>query len=115
MDEATFIQRIRTELAAEFSTAAHIELSRNGRLLVAQQVRSDANVQVFSFDEFDAHFPFTLRISLAALLHTDRTRLVSDLAQPGRRFASEILLKVRDHAPSTGLNLAIATADGAMT
>jgi galactokinase len=105
------LKRVRAELAADFIPNRPIRISRApGRLdvmggiadytgslvceamldraaAVALQRRDDRNVQVFSFNLFDDHRPFTFRIPLDALASHSIETLRSEFNQPGRRWA----------------------------
>jgi galactokinase len=105
------LSRVRAELAADFLPNRPIRISRApGRLdvmggiadytgslvceaildraaAVALQRRDDRNVQVFSFNLFDEHRPFTFRIPLDALADHSVDQLRSEFNQPGRRWA----------------------------
>lgn len=108
----TLLRRIRAELAASFDPALPIRISRApGRLdvmggiadytgalvcqatldraaAVALQPRDDREVQVFSFNLYDQHQPFTLRISLDALAAASIEQLQREFAEPGRKWAA---------------------------
>jgi L-arabinokinase len=112
---ATLLARVRSELASDFRTDRPIRISRApGRLdvmggiadytgslvcelpldraaAVALQERDDRQVQVFSFNLFDEHVPFTLRMPLDALAGSDDAVLRREFAEPGRKFAGYIL------------------------
>jgi L-arabinokinase len=105
------VRRLREELAADFDSAAAIRLSRApGRLdvmggiadytgsmvceatldrsaAVALQTRSDRQVQVFSFNLFDEHQPFTFRMPLEALAEHSAEELRAGFNEPGRKWA----------------------------
>ncbi|MGD0464229.1 MAG: GHMP kinase [Tepidisphaeraceae bacterium] len=105
------LSRVRAELAADFLPHRPIRISRApGRLdvmggiadytgslvcealldraaAIALQRRDDRNVQVFSFNLYDAHRPFTFRIPLDALALHSIDSLRSEFNQPGRRWA----------------------------
>jgi galactokinase len=107
----TLLQRVRAELAADFVTGKPVRVSRApGRLdvmggiadytgslvceatldraaAVALQERDDRQVQVFSFNLFDEHKPFTLRIPLDALATRDVSTLRKEFDEPGRKWA----------------------------
>ena len=107
------LNRARAELSASFPPKRPIRVSRApGRLdvmggitdytgglvcqgtidraaAVAVQARDDRQVQVFSFNEFDAHTPFTTVIPLDALsLPIERLR--QEFAQPGRKWSGQL-------------------------
>ncbi|MGD0542155.1 MAG: GHMP kinase, partial [Tepidisphaeraceae bacterium] len=105
------LERVRGELAADFPPAGPVRISRApGRLdvmggiadytgslvceatldraaAVALRRRDDRFVQVFSFNLFDDHRPFTFRIPLDALALQSIDSLRSEFNQPGRRWA----------------------------
>ena len=105
------LERTRAELSADFDFGRLVRVSRApGRLdvmggiadytgslvceatldraaAVVLQERSDREVQVFSFNLFDEHRPFTFRISLDSLAHSSIADLRRDLQEPGRRWA----------------------------
>ncbi len=107
---ATLLQRVRAELSADF-TGAQIRLSRApGRLdvmggiadytgslvceatldraaAVAMTTRNDGQVQVFSFNLYDEHVPFMMRIPVEALATRSIEDLRDEFAQPGRKWA----------------------------
>ncbi len=107
----TLIRRVRGELGADFGNGRAIRVSRApGRLdvmggiadytgalvceatldraaAVALSQRDDRDVQVFSFNLFDDHKPFTLRIPLNALATQPAETLRREFAEPGRRWA----------------------------
>lgn len=109
----TLLARTRAELSADFVPGKPMLVSRApGRLdvmggiadytgslvcespldraaAVVSQARDDRQVQIFSFNLFDEHRPFTLRIPLDAL--TGRLDdLQREFAEPGRRWAGYI-------------------------
>jgi len=132
---------MRAELAVDFPPGKPIRISRApGRLdvmggsadytgslvcqapldraaVVAVQSRDDRNVQVFSFNLFDDHQPFTARIPLDALADSSIHLLRAEFNQPGRRWAGYLAgcLAILHHrrqvdlkSPSIrGLNLAL--------
>jgi L-arabinokinase len=58
---------------------------------VALSTRDDRQVQVFSFNLFDEHQPFTFRIPLDALANNSAETLSRELNQPGRRWAGYMM------------------------
>ena len=108
------LHRVREELAADFLPGRPMRLSRapgrldvmggiadyTGSLVceatldraagVALQERDDRELQVFSFNLFDDHLPFTFRMPLDALAAANADALRKDFAQPGRRWAGYI-------------------------
>jgi galactokinase len=109
------LERIKTDLAADFSPQRPLRLSRApGRLdvmggiadytgsmvcempldraaAVALQSRDDRQVQVFSFNLFDEHQPFTFRMPLDALAENSIDKLREEFNQPGRRWAGYLV------------------------
>jgi L-arabinokinase len=105
------MERTRGELAASFDFTRPMRVSRApGRLdvmggiadytgslvcelpidraaAVVTQRRDDRQLQVFSFNLFDEHQPFTLRISLDALANNSIEALRAEFDQPGRKWA----------------------------
>jgi L-arabinokinase len=109
------LSRVRQELRADFDSARPIRLSRApGRLdvmggiadytgslvcempldraaAVALQERQDRQIQVFSFNLYDEHKPFTFRIPLDALIQFPAEVLRREFAEPGRKWAAYIV------------------------
>jgi galactokinase len=109
----TLLSRVRAELGADFAGKA-IRIARApGRLdvmggiadytgsmvceatldraaAVALCAREDRDVQVFSFNLFDEHQPFTLRVPMEALGTQDTLTLQKEFSRPGRKFAGYI-------------------------
>lgn len=54
---------------------------------IALVPRDDRDLQVFSFNLYDQHQPFTLRIPIAALANNSAQQLRAEFNQPGRRWA----------------------------
>jgi L-arabinokinase len=135
------LNRLSAELAAAFDPAKPIRISRApGRLdvmggiadytgslvceatldraaAVALQPRADRQVQIFSFNLFDEHLPFTFNIPLDALIACDAATLAHELSNPGRKWAGYLvgclyllhesgLIDLR-HVSTTGLNFAV--------
>src|SRR5579862_8506118 len=123
----TFLARIEAELSAQFVPSRPVSVGRapgsldvmggigdyTGALLcastidraavVATQAREDRELQIFSFDLFDEHRPFTFRMPLAALAACSSATLRRELAEPGRGWAAPIVaslfvLHQRGHA-----------------
>jgi len=137
----TLLSRVRQELAAEFVPGRPIRLSRApGRLdvmggiaeytgslvcqyplecalAVALQPREDRQLQIFSFNLYDEHKPFTFRMPLDALANHSAEVLRREFSEPGRRWAAYVagclfvlheqkLIDLRNPT-ITGLNLAV--------
>lgn len=135
------LARVRRELSADFPAGTPIRVARApGRLdvmggiadytgslvcempldraaAVAITGRADRTIQVFSFNLFDEHKPFTLRIELDALASASAESLRRDFDSPGRRWAAylvgclfmlhaERLIDLAD-PQAKGLNLAL--------
>jgi galactokinase len=58
---------------------------------VVLQERADRELQVFSFNLFDEHRPFTFRIPLDALAGSNAEQLRKELAEPGRKWAGYLI------------------------
>jgi galactokinase len=135
------LSRVRAELPADFAPGRPIRVSRApGRLdvmggiadytgslvcempldraaAVALQPREDRSVQVFSFNLYDEHKPFTFRIPLDALVQHPADVLRREFNEPGRKWAAYVVgcLFVLDaerlvdlaHPAQVGLNLAL--------
>jgi len=108
----TLLARARAELAAAFDPARPLRISRApGRLdvmggiaqytgslvlempldraaAVVTQERTDRALQIFSFNLFDEHKPFTFHMPLDALANSSAEELRREFAQPGRHWAS---------------------------
>ncbi|MFT3785657.1 MAG: hypothetical protein QM770_05760 [Tepidisphaeraceae bacterium] len=65
-----------------------VALSLDRGVQVALQPRDDGQLQVFSFDLFDQHKPFTLQASADAICTAPRDALKQSLAEPGRSWAA---------------------------
>lgn len=137
----TLLARVRTELPADFPPGQPIRVSRApGRLdvmggiadytgslvceatldraaAVALRERDDRVLQIFSFNLFDEHLPFTFRMPLDALARASADDLRREFAAPGRRWAGYLagclfvlheagLIDLRE-AKHKGLNLAL--------
>lgn len=111
----TLLRRIRAELSADFPPGQPIRVSRApGRLdvmggiadytgslvcqatldraaAVALREREDRQLQIFSFNLFDEHVPFTFRMSLDALAAASVDDLRRELAEPGRKWAGYLV------------------------
>lgn len=106
------IRRTRDELSADFAFRSPLRISRSlGRLdvmggiadytgslvceapldraaAIATQERSDRQLQIFSFNLYDEHVPFTFRVSLDALANATAGALCRDFGEPGRHWAA---------------------------
>ena len=137
----TLLRRCCAELPADFPPASPVRISRApGRLdvmggiadntgslvceatldraaAVALSEREDRELQVFSFNLFDEHQPFTFRMSLDALARASVDDLRREFAAPGRKWAGYLagcafvlheagLIDLRDPRHK-GLNLAL--------
>src|SRR5215207_4936375 len=111
----TLLARTRAELGAEFDFTRPMRVSRApGRLdvmggiadytgslvcelpldraaAIALSEREDRAVQVFSFNLFDEHKPFTLRIPLDAIATRPLEELRREFAEPGRTWAGYLI------------------------
>src|SRR5665213_798957 len=108
------LSRTRVELSADFDFARPIRVSRApGRLdvmggiadytgslvchlpldraaAVVLQERADRQLQIFSFNLFDEHKPFTFRMPLDALANQPAALLAREFAEPGRKWAAYV-------------------------
>ncbi|HEY2587840.1 MAG TPA: hypothetical protein VGI81_18995 [Tepidisphaeraceae bacterium] len=139
----TLLTRVRAELSADFVPGRPIRVSRApGRLdvmggiadytgslvcetpldraaAVALQPRDDRQVQVFSFNLYDEHKPFTFRIPIDALVKHPADMLRREFNEPGRKWAAYLVgclfvlhaeLRIDLFDPNqTGLNLALSS------
>jgi L-arabinokinase len=111
----TLLSRVRAEVSADFRADRPMRISRApGRLDVmggiadytgslvlestldravsmALQERDDREIQVFSFNHYDDHLPFTFRMSLDALAEASIASLRKDFSDPGRRWAGYVV------------------------
>ena len=137
----TLLSRTRAELSADFDPKRPMRVSRApGRLdvmggiadytgslvceatldraaAVVLQQRADRELQVFSFNLFDEHQPFTFRIALDKLAAANVDSLRREFAEPGRKWAGYLagclfilheqkLIDLRDPKVK-GMNLAL--------
>jgi galactokinase len=135
----TLLSRTKSELSSEFDFQKPIRVSRApGRLdvmggiadytgslvcemtldraaAVALQDRADRELQIFSFNLFDEHLPFTFRMPLVGLSNFTSDQLKQEFSQPGRKWAGYIAgclfilheQKLIDLASASGMNLAL--------
>ena len=73
---------------ADYTGSLVCEKTIDRAAAVALQGRTDRQVQVFSFDLFDANRPFTLRVPLDALGRAGVAELRAGFAEPGREWAA---------------------------
>jgi L-arabinokinase len=137
----TLLRRVRAELSADFPPGSPMRISRApGRLdvmggiadytgslvceatldraaAVALRERDDRELQVFSFNLYDEHQPFTFRMPIDALATASIDDLRREFAAPGRKWAGYLagclfvlheagLVDLRD-SKHKGLNLAL--------
>jgi galactokinase len=102
---------------ADYTGSLVCELPLDRAAAVAMAARDDRDVQVFSFNLFDEHVPFTFRIPLDALVENSSDALRKEFGQPGRKWAGylagclhvlhhEGLVDLRDRKHK-GVNLAV--------
>jgi L-arabinokinase len=108
------LARLREELRADFGPGRPVRVSRApGRLdvmggiadytgslvcempldraaAVALQERDDRQVQIFSFNLYDEHKPFTFRVPFESLIRQPAEALRREFAEPGRKWAAYI-------------------------
>ena len=139
----TLLARTRAELSADYDFAKPMRISRApGRLdvmggiadytgslvceapldraaAVVLQERSDRQIQVFSFNLFDEHRPFTFRMPIDALANASTDQLHQEFIEPGRHWAGyfvgclyvlhhEGFVDIRD-PKIQGMNLAVVS------
>ena len=99
---------------ADYTGSLVCEMPLDRAAAVLLQPRDDCQVQIFSFNLFDEHLPFTFRISFDALLDQPIASLRRDFGEPGRKWAGYIAgclailneqHEVRDRL--RGLNIAV--------
>ena len=76
---------------ADYTGSLVCEMPIDRAAAVLVQRRADRAVQVFSFNLYDEHKPFTVQISLDALAAASAESLRSDLAAPGRLWAGYLI------------------------
>src|SRR5690606_25875955 len=102
---------------ADYTGSLVCEATLDRAAAVALQGREDREIQVFSFNLFDEHQPFTFRMSLDALAGAKIDTLQRAFAEPGRRWAGYLVgclailherqwINLRDPAMK-GINLAL--------
>jgi hypothetical protein len=103
------LARIRTELPADFDPSQTLRLGHcttpDGSAAVAIQSRNDRQVHLFSFNEYDRHLPFTLRIPIDALAQSPVDLLQRELSAPGRQWAAPLIGTLRTMHDSNQFNL----------
>src|SRR5437016_11150959 len=102
---------------ADYTGSLVCELPLDRAAAVALQERDDREIQVFSFNLYDEHKPFTLRIPMDALAGGSLDDLRREFNEPGRKWAAYLvgclfvlheqgLIDLRD-SNRKGLNLAV--------
>lgn len=102
---------------ADYTGSLVCELPLDRAAAVVVQERVDRQVQVFSFNLYDEHQPFTFRMPLDALVTHPAEVLHKEFSQPGRKWAGYIVgclfmlhergyLDLKDPA-IRGLNIAV--------
>jgi L-arabinokinase len=102
---------------AEYTGSLVCQLTLDCAVAVALQSRTDRQLQIFSFNRFDDHLPFTFNMSIDDLARASIDSLRAGFAAPGRHWAASIAgcLYILHHntlidlnSPAiTGLNLAL--------
>jgi galactokinase len=102
---------------ADYTGSLVCEAPLDRAAAVVSQERADREIQIFSFNLFDEHHPFTFRIPLDGLAANSVSDLHREFTEPGRRWAGYIagclfvlhekgLIDLKD--PSVkGMNLAL--------
>ena len=75
---------------ADYTGSLVLQLTLDRAVAIALQQRDDRELQIFSFNLYDEHLPFTFRISLDALARATIESLRRDFSQPGRKWAAYI-------------------------
>jgi L-arabinokinase len=102
---------------ADYTGSLVCEGTLDRAVAVALAPRDDRDLQVFSFNLYDQHQPFTLRIPIPALANNSAQQLRAEFNQPGRRWAAYLagcifvlheagLIDLRD-PNQTGLDIAL--------
>ena len=104
---------------ADYTGSLVAEATLDRAAAVILQERSDRELQIFSFNLFDEHRPFTFRIALDALTKSSADELRREFASPGavgRPISPVVFLFSTNTATSIsviqsfpGINLAILT------
>ncbi len=95
----------------------HGAMSIDSGVQVIVQPRTDDQIVIFDFDEYDQKRPFTLQISADALMRADAADLKRNLEEPGRGWAAPVvggILGLRDVGGCSGthgFNMAILRDD----
>src|SRR4051812_42999353 len=76
---------------ADYTGSLVCEGTLDRAAVVALAARDDRDVQVFSFNLFDEHRPFTLRMSLDALAGSSIEQLRKGFDEPGRKWAGYLV------------------------
>ena len=76
---------------ADYTGSLVCEMPIDRAAAVMAQRRADRAVQIFSFNLYDEHRPFTVRMSLDALAAASAESLRADLAAPGRQWAGYLI------------------------
>jgi L-arabinokinase len=99
------------------SLVCEMPLDRAAAVVLQERQPRDRELQVFSFNLFDEHQPFTFRMSLDDLARADVESLRKELSEPGRKWAGYLagclfvlheqgLIDLRDPRIN-GMNLAL--------
>jgi galactokinase len=102
---------------ADYTGSLVCEATLDRAVAVVSQPRADRQLQIFSFNLFDEHLPFTFNMSIDHLARADIDSLRMEFSAPGRKWAGYLagclyLLHQRHlldlgSASVTGLNLAL--------
>jgi L-arabinokinase len=76
---------------ADYTGSLVCELPLDRAAAVAMQERDDREVQVFSFNLYDEHRPFTFRMPLDGLADASAEDLRPEFDQPGRKWAGYLV------------------------
>jgi galactokinase len=75
---------------ADYTGSMVCELTLDRAAAVVLQERADRELQIFSFNLYDEHKPFTLRVPLEALASQPAQALRKEFAEPGRQWAAYV-------------------------
>src|SRR5687768_616933 len=76
---------------ADYTGSLVCEMPLDRAATVALQERDDRELQVFSFNLFDRHEPFMLRIPLDGLVESDAETLRREFNESGRKWAGYLV------------------------
>lgn len=90
LDSAPGILDVMGGISADDEGAIALQMPICRSASVLLQTRDDRDLQIFSFNHFDDHVPFTFRMPLDRLAQASVEELAKGFAEPGRRFAAHV-------------------------